>query len=362
MFLRVCLLGLLWLGLAPTPALAQFGGGGAERGYTGEGVKFAAIPIPNYNETFGFGLGLLGSAFYRTSQADTVSPPSSTSLFGFYTSNETWVAGFAQSLYLSQDKYRGNLYLGLAGVNFQFYATPIEGLPGGFIPFNTQGFFGGVDGAIETLDRLYLGVQYEYFRLGTEFDVALPDSLRTIRETLTGPGVLISYDTRNNIFNPDAGLFLDLSSSFYLKSVGSTNDFSKFKIPLNAYVPINESSVIATRAYAEIATGDVPFQGQSVVGRSDLRGYTSGRYRADQVYAFQAEWRWRFYKRLGSVAFAGVGWATDTLSETRFDDALPCAGVGLRFRMIEDYRINAGVDFAVGKDDTAFYFRIGEAF
>ena len=50
------------------------------------------------------------------------------------------------------------------------------------------------------------------------------------------------------------------------------------------------------------------------------------------------------------------------MSEIHPQDTLPGAGVGLHYMMIPQYRINVGIDFAVGKDDTAFYFRINEAF
>ena len=46
-----------------------------------------------------------------------------------------------------------------------------------------------------------------------------------------------------------------------------------------------------------MSIGDVPFQGQNVVGQDDIRGYSSGKYRDNQAYVIQAEYRWRFYKK-----------------------------------------------------------------
>lgn len=62
------------------------------------------------------------------------------------------------------------------------------------------------------------------------------------------------------------------------------------------------------------------------------------------------------------VAFAGIGQVAPSLKELTSDNLLPSAGLGLRFRASEEERVNLSIDFAVGKDSDAWYFRIGEAF
>ena len=99
---------------------AQFGASGPPS-HTTEKTRFAFIPIPNYSDVTGFGLGLMSSLFYPLNKNDKVSPASSTTLFGFYSSNQTWVVGAAQKLHLKEDSYRATLALATASVNFQFY-------------------------------------------------------------------------------------------------------------------------------------------------------------------------------------------------------------------------------------------------
>ncbi len=62
------------------------------------------------------------------------------------------------------------------------------------------------------------------------------------------------------------------------------------------------------------------------------------------------------------VAFAGIGQVAPSLKEFTSDNLLPSAGLGLRFRASEEERVNLSIDFAVGQDSDAWYFRIGEAF
>jgi len=76
----------------------------------------------------------------------------------------------------------------------------------------------------------------------------------------------------------------------------------------------------------------------------------------------EAEYRWMFHPRWGAVAFAGAAWSANDLASMSVGDTLPAAGLGVRFRMIETYKINARIDYGWGKDDQAVYFSIGEAY
>ena len=112
-----------------------------------------------------------------------------------------------------------------------------------------------------------------------------------------------------------------------------------------------------------VATGNVPFQGQGVVGRDDIRGYSQGQFRGNQVYALQSEYRWRFNNsRFGMVGFAGVASAVENFSDIFNSALLPGIGAGLRFQLIPALKINIGVDVGFGKNDYSLTFRIGEAF
>ena len=62
------------------------------------------------------------------------------------------------------------------------------------------------------------------------------------------------------------------------------------------------------------------------------------------------------------VAFAGIGQVAPSISDMNSDDLLPSYGMGIRFRISEEQRINLSIDYARGRDSDAWYFRIGEAF
>ena len=176
-------------------------------------------------------------------------------------------------------------------------------------------------------------------------------------------GYQLTYDRRDHQYNPHGGYHLIFKHSIFPEWLNGISTFHGFAITYNHYYPIrSERHILATRLRANISAGEVPFTGQHVVGQDDIRGYTSGKYRDNQVYVLQAEYRWRFYGRFGAVGFFGLATATENLGSLTENELLPGGGIGFRYLMLPDERINIGLDVAFGKEDWGLYFRIGESF
>lgn len=218
----------------------------------------------------------------------------------------------------------------------------------------------------EIYKKLYGGLNLVYSKAKTGYDLPdyVPDSLKNEETNMNSLGYLFNYDKREHQINPYGGFNIEFKNDFYRTWMNSTYDFNKFELTYNHYYKIRKKSshIIATRVKAYIAAGDVPFQGQNVVGRDDIRGYTSGKFRDNQVYAMQAEYRWRFYKKWGMVGFFGLASAVENMNDLFSSELLPGAGVGVRYMLLPKERINIGFDIAAGKDDWGLYFRIGETF
>ncbi len=326
-------------------------------------AKLAAIPIPAYNESIGWSIGLAVAAFYKASSSDTISPESSTAVFGFYAENKTWAAGFYQQLYLDEDRWRIKAGGAVADINFQTYLDLPEWLGGGTsIDYTTETVGGLAEVSRLAWKRLYLGAKYRYMRSQTEFHVKLPIDAALEKRTFSGLGLVATWDTRDNIFYPLSGYHANVWALWNRDAIGSDRDYDIYWIEASGFNEYRKGHVVAARVHSRIATGKVPFEDKSVFFYIDLRGYTDGRYRADQRHTLQAEYRWNFYRRFFAVGFGGFGWSVDEVSEISWDGILPSAGIGLRWRMISDPPVNIGFDYAWGRDDGAFYFRIGEAF
>jgi len=357
-----------WAGAGgPSDAQAQVAGAGGGAGSyvlaDGErNLKFAGIPVPGYSEVLGANLGLVAMAYYKTDRHDDTLPPSSTGVFGFYSANNSWVGAAFQQFHLDGDRWRAMGALGTGSVKYQFNPASIgPGFPDVFIDYTTATGFLFAQGQRRTWEDLYLGLAV--LTWSARVDVA-PDLVGDAEERYAGAGVLAEWDGRNHVMTPTDGVAVEARWLVYGGALGSDRDFRKLKLTVRGYRELGDSTrVLAGRILHEGGYGDVPFSSQTIVsGNQNLRGYANGRYRADHLLVVEAEYRWNFWRRWGAATFAGLGWSADSLAEMSLADTLPAAGLGLRFRLIEAYRVNARIDYGWGRNDQAVYFSIGEAY
>ncbi len=93
------------------------------------------------------------------------------------------------------------------------------------------------------------------------------------------------------------------------------------------------------------AHGDAPFYDICLLGSDDkIRGYEAGQYRDGRMLTEQAEARWRYSSRWGSVAFLGGGWLAESFGDMDLSDAVPSYGVGLPFLGARRFHPLQGVD------------------
>lgn len=318
-------------------------------------VKFAAVPMINYDPSLGWNIAALTNAFFRVAPTDTISPLSMAGAMLGYTTNESWYWAIYTKLYLDKDNYRLTIGYGDASINFQHF----DHVGGAYVDFNSMNNLLFFETQRRVYKRWYLGLRYVGRKTATTFDGQPTGD----KQNLTNIGFVVSHDTRDFIYNPHTGDYLNFKTGHFREAWGSAYEYNNYNFDFTKFIPLGEGKTLATRFTALIAVGDsIPFEGQNVVGREDIRGYTKGQHRANQTHNIQAEYRWNFYNKWGMVAFAGVATSVDKVNEIRFNDLLPAVGVGIRFMAIPSEKINIGIDIAKGIDDWGIYFRIGEVF
>ncbi len=329
--------------------------------------ELVVAPIPVINPTIGAGLAVAAIYFY---QLDEGSQPSFTAVGGVFTDSKSWGYGVVQTAYFKDDAWKLTAGAGTFDLNLRFYGVGrLGGDRGLSIPLNQDGWGAGIRGLRRIKGHWYGGLQYYFARVTSTFDrsgidgpIDLPPLIE-LDSQIAGLGLMVEYDSRDNRFNSTEGSLFDVTWSNSNESFGSDFDFSSTKIEYNIYRKIAEQKVIAGRATTCATPGDAPFYALCKFGQGvDLRGYVGGRFRDERMATVQAEFRWRFYKRWGLVAFAGFGEVGESWSDFNFDDVLPSAGVGLRFKISKTTGLNLSVDYAVGKDSDAWYFYVGESF
>jgi hypothetical protein len=324
-------------------------------------VSVAAIPIVGYTRTQGGYLGAMTAAFYKANKKDTISPSSFSGIFGMYTAEKSYAYAVIQQLYLSQDRWRITAAVARADINFQFFLGDASANIGEFVDYSTNAKLAMGQVQRKIINHLYGGLYTEYNQSTTEFDLGDSIDVRNINNI----GYIFSQDSRNNVYYPATGLFLNFKNQFYRDWYGSDNNFTRYVLTYNQFFDLqkNEKKILVLRVNLNIATGDVPFQGEAIVGMDDLRGYSQGKYRGSQVYTVQTEYRWSFNNsKFGIVGFFGVASAVEDFEEIFSTVLLPGIGAGIRYRIIPKEKINIGIDVGFGKDDYSLTFRIGESF
>ena len=336
----------------------------------GQRGEFAIAPIPFLNPTIGYGLG--GGAIYarRWNPEDAVSPPSTTMGGGFFTENGSWGVGAAQKWYLAQDRLRILVGGAKGKLNYSFYGVGADS--GGDRPSIELTQEGGgfiVEGLIRFWGRFFVGPRYTWVAVSTGLNTDSPDLPIELPPTpqldtnVAALGAHIQRDTRDNQFYPSSGSVMDLRMDFYGESVGSDFAYQKYGLSYNKYVELKDHHILAMRVSSCASRGDAPFFGLCTLGSSaDLRGYDGGEFRNTTMMAGQAEYRLELPRRFGLVGFAGLGEVAPTIDSFNFDDLLPSAGVGFRYTLAPDTKINFRVDYARGRDSRALYVSFAEAF
>ncbi len=327
--------------------------------------NFAFMPIPyiNYDRSLGFQVGALPMAMYKVNKEDSISPASLSGIFGMYTTNESWFGLVFQQFYLKEDNWRVTAAGGIGSINFQFYMqSPINQ----FIDYITGANFLYLMGQKKIVENLYGGLHFMYADLFTAFTIS-DDQIEAPQIILRGLGGVFSFDKRDDVYYPYEGFITNLLYSTFPDFLENEFVSQKIDFDFNKYWSVRQhKDVLAGRVFLGTGIGDLSFQQQYIVGMNDnggdIRGYTQGTYRGDQLYALQGEYRWNFHKTLSSVFFAGIATVTGSINPDHNGRILPGAGTGFRVNVAPQYHMNVGMDVAVGDGDWGIYFRIGEAF
>lgn len=181
--------------------------------------------------------------------------------------------------------------------------------------------------------------------------------------TLSGAGVALSWDTRDNIYYPSGGMYHQFEHVVFGAFMGSNFAFERTLLDLRSYFDIGSRHIIAVQAGGMIAGGTPPFYRYALFGGDGImRGYYTGRYRDRILLYAQAEYRKMFLPRFGAAAFAGGGDVAPRFAGFQLSDIKPSYGAGLRFMVDTKEQLTARIDVGFGRSTNGVYLAVREAF
>lgn len=176
---------------------------------------------------------------------------------------------------------------------------------------------------------------------------------------VSGLGLMLDYDTRDNIFYPGEGVFAQAVTRLYRKALGSEYAYNYYALDMRGYLSVKEEQVLALQ-FAAVATGqEVPFYDMPLY---DLRGIYNSYFTNRAGYAAQAEYRFRTGKRFYAALFAGAGNSAPDAGKISLKNLQFAGGGGIRFTLDKAEKINLRLDIGASKWGVEPYFGIMEAF
>ncbi|MGB5781142.1 MAG: BamA/TamA family outer membrane protein [Eudoraea sp.] len=336
---------------------------------------FVAVPLITNNPTMGTGFGGLGMYFFKLKKDDEGSPPSLISLYGIYSTNNSYLIATFGRFFWNEDKNRATFGIGTLKINNDFlYEEQGNDLR---LVYSELRTFVSAEYSRKVIGDFYLGLLYLGTKTSYKFDQGSDEENEFTKDFfeqngiqdnfVSSIGLNFSFDNRDYPYYPTRGLSFSVRPKLNADWLGSDNNYVDTDYSFNYFYSFKENQILAFDLSGGFAFGDVPFDGYQNYGvRNSLRGYQTGKYKGRYMIALQAEYRWRFYRKWGAVFFAGTGsiWGNENNGEEEFErEWLPSAGMGVRYMVSKAKKINIRLDYALGVDgNEGFYFGVMEAF
>jgi hypothetical protein len=330
--------------------------------------KFSVFPVAYYAPETKLAVGILGAYTFYNKKDSAQKRPSQIQVGAAYTFNKQLLFYIPFRIYTRQNNF---VFYGEAGYykySYFFYGIGNNQAQDYKELYKVNFPRIRINALRKVTEKLYAGVRYWL----EDYNITSNDSGKQLSTGIipgnkgsfvSGIGSVINYDTRDNIFYPSKGVFIDAGAQFYGNSTGSIYKYSRYTFDGSIFFSAKNKNVWALNVFADFVNGNaIPFNHLALLGgNKKMRGYYEGRYRDKNLLALGGEYRLHLYKRFGAVAFANAGAVNnETLKLPAYIRAT--AGAGIRYALNKSEKLNIRLDYGIGKNTSGIYFTIGEAF
>ncbi|MBE0565950.1 MAG: BamA/TamA family outer membrane protein [Krumholzibacteria bacterium] len=326
------------------------------------------LPVLGYTPDTGLMLGGFALRLFYLDPPSDEARPSAISPVVIYTLKNQWLVFLGTDLNWGDGRWHAGLVPGYQKFPDDYYGigrdTPVDPLEN-YTPeqFSFEGMI-----EREVLGELRLGLGYRVAKHqlleiepGGVMAGGLPGAEKSV---LSAPGLLAAWDTRDNTWAPRRGLWAQTGVSFYREGWGSDYRFTEHSADLRGYLPVGGTGTLAGQFLYRSLDGTAPFYHlPRLGGEGGLLGYGGGRFIDRTMTLARAEWRsGPVLGRFGGVLFAGVGDVAPRPGGLTTAAGLTTFGLGLRWAVSPEEKVNIRMDFGFGKDDSGFFLSLGEVF
>ena len=330
-------------------------------------LNLYAYPIAFYTPESNLALGALGILSFHLSEEPN-SKPSKIEVYGYYTLNTQFSFSSKPEVYFDDDKFYLSSYLNYSKVIDKFYGVGSNSINIDEPSYESRSSLIFLKFQRQIVNNVNAGLVYEFrnYRIAdVKENPYLQSGLIFGRNggITSGLGIVVSYDSRNNIYYPESGGLYEIASIFFSKNLGSDYSYTKTSIDLRRFHNIADEQVLGFQFLYNFINGSAPFYDVPPLGGEVImRGYFTGRYRDRHHIAAQLEYRIRVWWKFGLIGFVGLGDVAQKFSLFTLKHLKFSYGAGIRFRFDDDELLDLRADVGFGKNTSGFYFSLNQAF
>lgn len=334
-------------------------------GFLKQKYGFLPIAVPITEPAVGYGAAV-GLAFLSKplgEAKDGLGRPDITVVAGLGTENDTRALAIGDVRHWMDDRLQTQAALMHASVNLDFHGVGDDPtLDDDPLSYTLEPEGGILQGKVRLGEtRFWTGLKYSFAATRVTFDAppgtpGLPDI--DTHSNVGGLTPSVTYDTRDNMFTPNQGTYVEGTAGLFSQALGGDDEFQRVRVLGLQYVPLHADLDLGVLAEGTAAFGDAPFYALPFIG---LRGAPVMRYQGEQMAQLETELRWRCWKRFSLVGFGGVGSVWNDLEDFDDEQTIATGGTGFRYEIARDYGIHMGLDVAFSPEGPAIYVQVGSA-
>lgn len=322
--------------------------------------SFVVAPIPFSNPTIGSGL-VLGAGYLFN--IDPGSKPSVVGIAGLRSDNGSLAYGFSVNLAFNNNQWLFKSLFAEADLHYDLYTAA------GNLPIRQDGVLGRISLAYGVTPELSFGGMIRYLDTTITPDIAglppiPPPFNKFLNVEIASVGVILDWDRRDDTIYPTRGTNLHVEAFQGISLDGLVQDYTKAFANFTQYFTLGDANVVAARLSVCAASQAAPFFDQCSLGGSDgFRGFSATQFLDLRAASLQLEYRHQLTKRLGMVAFGGVGMVGPNFQDLDIGGTHSSYGLGARYRVSKKFPLDFSVDVARNSlNENQLYIYVGQRF
>ena len=334
---------------------------------TTKNFRLTALPVVFFLPETGLGYGALGIGTFRFKGESKESRPSTVQLAVTLTSKNQFLLFAPFELYSDEEKWRFIGELGYYKYFYNFFGKGVASNQEDLEIYEVNFPRVRLQVLREVLPNISVGLAYEfdsYSRPELEEGGILASNTfeGTQGGTISNLGLTAFYDSRDNIFFPTEGFFVQASAFSALGFLGSSFSYDKWALDSSYYQKIKGRNILVGNVFLANSSSETPFFDLNYIGSKRSRGFDDRRFLDNAELSLALEYRFPIYKRIEGVVFGSSGTVAPDIGSVFSSSFRTAGGGGLRYTINKKEGTRIRVDYGITNEGANFYFTIKEAF